>query len=351
VAAYALLTRCRIGDAPALALAPVATAPHHQRQGAGQAVVRAVLDAARARGEGPVVVLGHPDYYPRFGFEAASKHGIRTSFEVAEEALMVLALDGSRDVPRGTIRYPAAFRVSAGGADMPDGHRSTDKPLLYGRLSGAQGPSTGRPQGRGPMRRTVMPITPATAATSASSGTSPAILLELVDEEGNTIGTAEKLAAHQPPGQLHRAFSVFLFDERGRLLLQRRALGKYHSPGVWSNSCCGHPYPGEAPFAAAARRAYEELGVSPSLLAEAGTVRYHHPDPESGLVEQEFNHLFVGMVQSPLRPDPEEIGETAFVTPDELTELHGSAPFSAWFMTVLDAARPAVRELTGPAGW
>lgn len=114
-----------------------------------------------------------------------------------------------------------------------------------------------------------MPITPATAATSSSNGTSPAILLELVDEEGNTIGTAEKLAAHQAPGQLHRAFSVFLFDEQGRLLLQRRALGKYHSPGVWSNTCCGHPYPGEAPFAAAARRTYEELGVSPSLLAEA----------------------------------------------------------------------------------
>ncbi|QIP83499.1 isopentenyl-diphosphate Delta-isomerase [Streptomyces sp. Tu 2975] len=195
-----------------------------------------------------------------------------------------------------------------------------------------------------------MPITPATAATSSSNGTSPAILLELVDEEGNTIGTAEKLSAHQAPGQLHRAFSVFLFDEQGRLLLQRRALGKYHSPGVWSNTCCGHPYPGESPFAAAARRTYEELGVSPSLLAEAGTVRYNHPDPESGLVEQEYNHLFVGMVQKPVLPDPEEISETAFVTPDELTELHGRATFSAWFMTVLDAARPAVRELTGPAG-
>ncbi|MDQ0846646.1 isopentenyl-diphosphate Delta-isomerase [Streptomyces sp. V1I6] len=195
-----------------------------------------------------------------------------------------------------------------------------------------------------------MPITPATAATSSSNGTSPAILLELVDEEGNTVGTAEKLSAHQAPGQLHRAFSVFLFDEQGRLLLQRRALGKYHSPGVWSNTCCGHPYPGESPFAAAARRTYEELGVSPSLLAEAGTVRYNHPDPESGLVEQEYNHLFVGMVQKPVLPDPEEISETAFVTPDELTELHGRATFSAWFMTVLDAARPAVRELTGPAG-
>ncbi|WP_415953486.1 isopentenyl-diphosphate Delta-isomerase [Streptomyces sp. KLOTTS4A1] len=197
-----------------------------------------------------------------------------------------------------------------------------------------------------------MPITPATAANGSQNGSAEAILLELVDENGTTIGTAEKLSAHRAPGQLHRAFSVFLFDEQGRLLLQRRALGKYHSPGVWSNTCCGHPYPGEAPFAAAARRVFEELGVSPSLMAEAGTVRYNHPDPDSGLVEQEFNHLFVGMVQSPLRPDPDEVGETAFVTPGELLVRHEQGPFSAWFMTVLDAARPAIRELTGPgAGW
>ncbi|MGA5444648.1 isopentenyl-diphosphate Delta-isomerase [Streptomyces griseoincarnatus] len=197
-----------------------------------------------------------------------------------------------------------------------------------------------------------MPITPATATNSPSSGTAEPILLELVDEEGVTVGTAEKLSAHQPPGKLHRAFSVFLFDERGRLLLQQRALGKYHSPGVWSNTCCGHPYPGEAPFAAAARRTYEELGVSPSLMAEAGTVRYNHPDPVSGLVEQEYNHLFVGMVQSTVRPDGNEVAATAFVTPEDLAERHATDTFSAWFMTVLDAARPAVRELTGPsAGW
>ncbi|GFH38106.1 isopentenyl-diphosphate Delta-isomerase [Streptomyces pacificus] len=195
-----------------------------------------------------------------------------------------------------------------------------------------------------------MPITPATAPNSSSNGTAQPILLELVDESGRTIGTAEKLSAHQAPGQLHRAFSVFLFDEQGRLLLQRRAPGKYHSPGVWSNTCCGHPYPGEAPFTAAARRTHEELGVSPSLLAEAGTVRYNHPDPASGLVEQEFNHLFVGLVQAPLRPDPEEVGETAFVTAAELSERHARDTFSAWFMTVLDGARPAVRELTGPSG-
>ncbi|AYL39883.1 isopentenyl-diphosphate Delta-isomerase [Streptomyces fungicidicus] len=197
-----------------------------------------------------------------------------------------------------------------------------------------------------------MPITPATATNSPSNGAAEPILLELVDEDGVTLGTAEKLAAHQPPGQLHRAFSVFLFDERGRLLLQQRALGKYHSPGVWSNTCCGHPYPGEAPFAAAARRTFEELGVSPSLLAEAGTVRYNHPDPVSGLVEQEYNHLFVGMVQATTRPDPEEVASTAFVTPAELAERHARDTFSAWFPTVLDAARPAARELTGPsAGW
>jgi isopentenyl-diphosphate Delta-isomerase len=199
-----------------------------------------------------------------------------------------------------------------------------------------------------------MPTSPATAPNSApngaSNGASPAILLELVDEHGTTIGTSEKLAAHLAPGLLHRAFSVFLFDEQGRLLLQRRAEGKYHSPGVWSNTCCGHPYPGESPFAAASRRTWEELGVSPSLLAEAGTVRYNHPDPASGLVEQEFNHLFVGLVREKPEPDPEEVGGTAFVSAAELAERHAADPFSAWFMTVLDAARPAIRELTGPGG-
>lgn len=178
------------------------------------------------------------------------------------------------------------------------------------------------------------------------------ILLELVDESGVTIGTAEKLAAHQAPGLLHRAFSVFLFDPRGRLLMQRRALGKYHSPGVWSNTCCGHPYPGERPFVAAARRTAEELGVAPVVMREAGTVRYNHPDPASGLVEQEFNHLFVGVVTAEAAPDPAEVADTRFVTPAELAELDARTTLSAWFHTVMDAARPAARELTGEAaGW
>lgn len=178
------------------------------------------------------------------------------------------------------------------------------------------------------------------------------IMLELVDEGGTTVGTAEKLAVHRAPGRLHRAFSVFLFEPPGRLLLQRRALDKYHSPGVWSNSCCGHPYPGEPPFLAATRRTCEELGVAPALLREAGTVRYTCPDPHSGLVEQEYNHLFVGLLGQPPRPDPTEIGETALVTPEELARHHAREPFSSWFGTVLDAARPTIREVTGSAaGW
>jgi isopentenyl-diphosphate delta-isomerase len=175
----------------------------------------------------------------------------------------------------------------------------------------------------------------------------PAILLELVDDEGRTIGAAEKLSAHQDPGRLHRAFSTFLFDPDGRLLLQQRALSKYHSPGVWSNTCCGHPYPGEPPFLAAARRIVEELGAAPALLREAGTVRYDLPDEASGLVEREWNHLFVGRVTAPLRPDPAEVGDTAFVTPGELAALRADQPFSVWFGTVFEAARPAIREVAG----
>lgn len=189
------------------------------------------------------------------------------------------------------------------------------------------------------------------AEDASPTGPSAPIMLELVDESGVTIGTAEKLSAHLAPGRLHRAFSVFLFDDAGRMLLQRRAPGKYHSPGVWSNTCCGHPYPAEPPFVAAARRTAEELGVTPALLREAGTVRYDHPDPESGLVEQEYNHVFAGLVHAQLRPDPDEIGETAFVTPADLEKLRETGPFSAWFPTVLEAALPAIRELTVDAGW
>ncbi|MFI9627297.1 GNAT family N-acetyltransferase [Streptomyces sp. NPDC052042] len=108
---HALLTRCHVDGEPALALAPCAVLPSVQRTGAGSAAIRAALDAARAIGENLVVVLGHANYYPRFGFAPASRFGIHAPFEVADEFMMAMALDDTRPVPTGTIRYPAAFGV------------------------------------------------------------------------------------------------------------------------------------------------------------------------------------------------------------------------------------------------
>ena len=111
VVGHALLTRCHVDGAPALALAPCAVLPRLQRSGAGSAAIRAGLEAARAKGENIVLVLGHPEYYPRFGFTAASGFGIRASFDVPDEALMALALAPDAETPRGTITYPAPFGV------------------------------------------------------------------------------------------------------------------------------------------------------------------------------------------------------------------------------------------------
>ncbi|WP_030177361.1 GNAT family N-acetyltransferase [Spirillospora albida] len=109
-AGYALLTRCRVGGTPAAALAPVAVLPEWQRRGAGDAAVRAVLDAATARGENLVIVLGHAEYYPRFGFTRASLFGITAPFPAPDEAFMALPLGGA-PVPSGTVEYPPPFAV------------------------------------------------------------------------------------------------------------------------------------------------------------------------------------------------------------------------------------------------
>lgn len=111
LAGYSLLTRCHVGDAPALALGPCAVRPKYQSTGAGAAAIQAGLDAARKVGENLVVVLGHAAYYPRFGFERASLCGISAPFDVPDENLMALALDPSAPAPHGLIRYASAFGV------------------------------------------------------------------------------------------------------------------------------------------------------------------------------------------------------------------------------------------------
>nr|WP_040531915.1 N-acetyltransferase [Gordonia rhizosphera] len=107
---YALLTRCHLDDTPALCLAPCSVLPEYQRRGAGSAAIRAVLTAAKAAGESFVVVLGHPGYYPRFGFRRASQYGIRLTIDVPDDALMATSLT-DRPLPGGTVRYAAPFGI------------------------------------------------------------------------------------------------------------------------------------------------------------------------------------------------------------------------------------------------
>lgn len=161
------------------------------------------------------------------------------------------------------------------------------------------------------------------------------IVVNALDEE---LGCAEKLQAHQTP-LLHRAFSVFLLDDRGAMLLQRRAAGKYHSAGLWSNACCGHPRPGEAVVAAAARRLREEMGIVCALLS-AGTVSYSI-DVGGGLREDEFNHVLVGRFTGAAQPDPAEVAEWRWMTPEALYTARRNQPhaFTPWFGVVFDQLR------------
>jgi isopentenyl-diphosphate delta-isomerase len=188
-------------------------------------------------------------------------------------------------------------------------------------------------------------MTPSASPSGDGFGGRGDPLVELVDEHGRARGQMPKLAAHEPPGRLHRAVSIFLVDSRGRLLLQRRASSKYHSGGLWSNTCCSHPAPGEDPAEASARRVQEELGIDPVELTEAGTTVYHVTDPVSGLVEREWNHLFVGYALQTPDPDPLEVEDWASVPLDELAGMGPDRAFTAWFPTVLEAVLPSLGGL------
>lgn len=158
----------------------------------------------------------------------------------------------------------------------------------------------------------------------------------LVNEEDHTLGTAEKLRAHIE-GWLHRAFSVFIFNPQGRLLVQRRNADKYHSGGLWSNTCCSHPRPGESPLNAARRRLPEEMGFKAPL--EAAFQRTYHLSVGERLVEHEHNHVFVGTVHDPqVQPNAEEVSEWRWVAPSVLRDDIGTRPqqYTAWFRLLLD---------------
>lgn len=175
----------------------------------------------------------------------------------------------------------------------------------------------------------------------------------LVDPLGTVIGDAPKLEAHRPPGLLHLAVSVFLYRSDGDLLLQRRALSKYHFPGVWANACCSHPQPGESAAVAAKARVFEELGLGVELAA-AGVFTYRAPCPDSGLVEHEFDAVFVGVTDAAPVVDPAEVAEFCYVGIDVVRRGAFTGVLAPWFAPALElaelarAASSSARGLSSP---
>lgn len=151
----------------------------------------------------------------------------------------------------------------------------------------------------------------------------------LVDPEDNEVGSMGKLQAHVE-GKLHRAFSVFLFDAQGRLLVQRRAAGKYHSAGLWTNTCCSHPRPGEHVPEAARRRLREEMGIDTPLVHRFSFI--YKAEFENGLIEHELDHVFFGEWDGPVRPNPEEADAAAYMSIEELNADLSAHPerYTAW---------------------
>lgn len=160
----------------------------------------------------------------------------------------------------------------------------------------------------------------------------------LVNEHDEALGTAGKMEAHRS-GLLHRAFSVFLFDSEGRMLLQQRAEGKYHGAGLWSNTCCSHPSPGEATIDAAHRRLQEELGISAHL--EPVYAFHYRVEVENGLVEHEYDHVFAGFYEGPLALNPEEVSACRYVHLADLEQELSERParFTAWFRMIFPRLR------------
>jgi isopentenyl-diphosphate delta-isomerase len=170
--------------------------------------------------------------------------------------------------------------------------------------------------------------------------------VELVDATGNPIGAATVADSHQAPGMLHRAFSVFLRDTDGRVLLQQRAAVKTRFPLRWANSCCGHPTPGQSLADAAAQRLSEELGVTGVQVTEVGVYQYYAADPETGRVEHEYDHVLIGDLpaEAQPQPDPDEVADLRWVTVPELVDEIKSdpRPYAPWLRGVTDclAAHP-----------
>ena len=171
------------------------------------------------------------------------------------------------------------------------------------------------------------------------------LLVELVSPDGAPTGSATVATAHSAPGQLHRAFSVHLLDGAGRLLLQRRAETKTRFPLRWANACCGHPAPGQSVVSAATARLADELGLVGVDLTEVGVYAYRAGDPATGLVEHEYDHVLLGIVDAAsvrLKPDPAEVASLRWIEPTDLRAdiIANPLSYAPWLDGVTQLALP-----------
>jgi isopentenyl-diphosphate delta-isomerase len=157
----------------------------------------------------------------------------------------------------------------------------------------------------------------------------------LVDQDDNAIGTMEKMEAHRK-GQLHRAFSVVIFNQKGEMLLQKRATQKYHSGGLWTNACCSHPQPGEKIEDAARRRLREEMGID---VAASFSHKFIYRVPlDQDLIEHEYDHVYIGIFNGEPVINRQEVEDWKFVPMNWLRNdirLHPEK-YTYWFRLMID---------------
>jgi len=160
-------------------------------------------------------------------------------------------------------------------------------------------------------------------------------MIILVDEKDNEIGTGEKIKTHQE-GKLHRAFSIFIFNSRNELLLQKRASSKYHSGGLWANTCCSHPNPGETTLDAAHRRLKEEMGFD-TPLKEIFTFTYKIKFDDD-MTEYEYDHVFIGEFNGKPDPDKNEVEEWKLISLEDLKKDvdNNAGNYAYWLKEFLD---------------
>ncbi len=157
----------------------------------------------------------------------------------------------------------------------------------------------------------------------------------LVDSQDKAIGTAEKLKAHEE-GKLHRAFSIFVFNSKNELLLQQRAKSKYHSGGLWTNTCCSHPNPIEPIEKTIHDRLQFEMGFD-SELKHLFAFEYR-AEFENGLIEHEYDHVFLGNYENNPNPNPDEVEDYKWISWSDLqTDLkQNPSKYTAWLHILMD---------------